>query len=325
MKTTMDENLLGYLLNALDPADHQAVEAQLEADPAARQRLEVLRRALEPLAADRAQPEPPAGLVVRTLGHVAEHACRRLPHAPAPVDRLAAPAVPFWRRADVLVAACLLVTALGLLFPWVLSVREPAHVVACQDNLRRFYGSLKSYSVMHHDNFPDVARAAAAPRNVAGLVAPILKESGTLNETVSVRCPANGSPQPCSWKLSDLQGMDPAQFRRHVNSLVSCYAYSLGHRGQGGVIGPRFERDKPNERLPLLADCPPADPTLGNSPNHGGRGQNVLFRDGHVAFCTTRDVGFQRDDIYLNRAGKVAAGLGWNDAVLGSSGASPTP
>jgi prepilin-type processing-associated H-X9-DG protein len=323
----MDENLLGYLLNALDPDEHRAVEAYLEANPAAREQLEGLRRGLEPLALDLDSPEPPPGLAVRTLGRIAEYTCRELPRAPVTRDGAGGATIPFWRRADVLVAACLLITALGLLLPWINSLIGPggsAHVVACQENLRRFYVGLKNYSEAHGNRFPDVA-AAQAPRRVAGLVVPILKEAQTLPESVSVRCPANGAAQPCTWALRDLNNLPPDEFDRQVPLLFTCYAYSLGHQVNGTVHGPRFDRDRPNSRLPLLADCPPVDPLAGNSPNHGGKGQNVLFYDGHVEFCTARNVGVGRDDIFVNRAGKVAAGDGRDDSVLGRSSASPLP
>src|SRR5262245_41376133 len=109
----MDENLVGYLLNALDPEAHRRVEEQLSADAAARERLALLRRALQPLAADRDPPEPPPGLRVRTLALVAEHACRKPAEPPrAPALRTAGGRATWWRRADVLVAAGLLLTAL---------------------------------------------------------------------------------------------------------------------------------------------------------------------------------------------------------------------
>ncbi len=321
----MDENLLGYLLNALDPDEARAVEAHLEASPAARERLEVLRRALEPLAVDQAQPEPPPGLVFRTLGRVAEHCCRELPRAPIAREGAGGATIPFWRRADVLVAACLLITALGLALPWVLSLGGRSGQIACQKNLSDFYVALKTYSDTHQNRFPDVA-TAPLPRKVAGLVVPILNEARVLTKPVSVRCPANGEPQACTWTLGDLNNLPPEEFERRVNSLVTCYAYSLGHRAEGGApFGPRFEANKPNARLPLLADCPPPDATTGNSLNHGGRGQNVLFHDGHVEFCTTRNVGVDGDDIFLNRDGKVARGVAWSDSVLGRSSATPDP
>ncbi len=35
-----------------------------------------------------------------------------------------------------------------------------------------------------------------------------------------------------------------------------------------------------------------------NSINHGRRGQNVLFSDGHAGFLKTRHVGIPQDDIF---------------------------
>jgi prepilin-type processing-associated H-X9-DG protein len=82
-------------------------------------------------------------------------------------------------------------------------------------------------------------------------------------------------------------------------------------------------------RLPLMADAPACDANSevrpGNSANHEGRGQNVLFTDGHVEFLTTRTVGPDGDDIYLNADQKVGAGRGPRDSVLGQSGAVPFP
>jgi hypothetical protein len=45
----MDENLVGYLLDALEPDDHRRVEDNLRVSPEARRRLDALRRLLRPL------------------------------------------------------------------------------------------------------------------------------------------------------------------------------------------------------------------------------------------------------------------------------------
>jgi prepilin-type processing-associated H-X9-DG protein len=325
----MDENLVAYLLGALSPEQRRQVEAYVEADPAAREQLEALRRTFDLLAADRGDPRPPADLAKRTLARVAELSAHDLPRAPTcGSGRAAGAAFPLWRRADVLVAACLLVTALGLLTHWVLTLRRPegsVQLVACKDNLRKFYFGLKNYSARHNNQFPNVAQAADSPKNVAGLVVPILLEDQALAEPVSVSCPANGPAQECPWTLRELRAMSPEQFRKSVDLLASGYAYSLGYRSEGRVVGLRFDPDKPNHRLPVMADCPPVDPSQGNSPNHGSKGQNVLFMDGHVEFCTMRNVGVGGDDIFLNKASEVAAGLDWMDSVLGRSSACAAP
>jgi prepilin-type processing-associated H-X9-DG protein len=277
----MDENLLGYLLGALDPDESRKVEALLEADPAARERLEALRQLLDPLAADSEDEDPPRGLTARTLARVAAGPCSDLPRAPA-CDAPAGPALPFWRRADALVAACVLLAVGGVLAHWLFSLRRPdsaASTLACQNNLRELYVPIKQFSERHDGNFPDKAAVQVGP--------------------VSFCCPANGG--------------------------ASCYAYSQGYRTSGGVVVLRYEADKPVHRMPLMADSPPADPLHGNSPDHGGKGQNVLFMDGHVEFCKYRTVGVGGDDIFVNKASQVAAGLDWADAVLGRGSACPGP
>jgi prepilin-type processing-associated H-X9-DG protein len=320
----MDENLIGYLLDALDPETRREVARSLEADPELRQRLELLRQAVAPLEADRADSEPPLGLVIRTLGRVAEHCCRDLPHAPAPPR---SPTVtfrrPFWRRADVLVAASILVVALGLALSWLVNLRDRQGLLACQNNLREFFTGLKTYSDQHDRNFPNVATAARTPRNVAGLVVPMLVSAQALPRGASIRCPGNGAAAPAEWTLEQIQNMTDEEFAQTAGRLACCYAYSLGYRDADGYHGPRFDPEQPNELLPLMSDRPPEDPRAGNSPNHGGRGQNVLYTDGHVSFKTTRSAGFGGDDIFLNRAQKVEAGLDPHDTVLGNSAARP--
>src|SRR5688500_11373024 len=68
-----DEELIGYLLDLLDPAERAAVEAAVGADPDAAARLDSLRLALIPLEADRIADDPPPGLAVRTVGRLAEY------------------------------------------------------------------------------------------------------------------------------------------------------------------------------------------------------------------------------------------------------------
>ena len=46
-----------------------------------------------------------------------------------------------------------------------------------------------------------------------------------------------------------------------------------------------------------------------NSPNHGGRGQNVLFCDGSVVFVKGRTVDVSLDDIYTIQNTKTYQGV----------------
>ncbi len=71
MSDPVREQLLGYVLGALDEPEQQALEATLADDAGLQQELAALRRRLEPLHASREEFSPPEGL--------APHAVRGLP------------------------------------------------------------------------------------------------------------------------------------------------------------------------------------------------------------------------------------------------------
>jgi prepilin-type processing-associated H-X9-DG protein len=313
----MDENLAGYLLNGLDEKTRKEVETYLASDPKAQHKLELMRRALEPLSADQESPVPSGDLVIRTLAVVAEHCSRGLPRAP--VVRETGRGRSLWRRADALAAAVILFTVLGLVLPALPGLRAQTEpLTACKNNLRIFFSSLRAFHDQH-GHYPDVN--AEAPHNVAGMVVPLLIKAGTLPADINVRCPGNGPPRPCPATLDELRAMSQDEFKQYAPHLAACYAYSLGHRDKTGYHPPHINLGM-GTNVPLMGDYPPADGDLGNSPNHGRLGQNILFQDGHVAFITSRQLG-DDDDIFLNRSLKEAAGEGIGDYVLGQSAARP--
>jgi hypothetical protein len=319
-REAMDENLLGYLLNSLDPETQQRVEAHLRAHPESRHRLEALRRFLEPLEVDRDGEEPPAGLALRTLAFIARDRCQAasstdrrpgLPPAPKVRGEYAPSAWSWHRRADVLVAAGIVVAFVGLVFSGLGRAWSGYQLYACQNNLRQFHAALTGYSDAHHGDFPQVQA-----HNLAGVFVPVLSDSGLLGATLNVDCPAVGQQRPPIRDVSELG--------------AGCYAYSLGY-SEGG-LGPAAHRGlsrDDGDLLPIMSDLPVflggdrvAD---GNSLNHGGRGQNVLHIGGHVDFYTRRDVGVDGDDIFVNREGRAAAGAHRLDSVLGAWRATPYP
>jgi hypothetical protein len=330
----MEENLVGYLLGALDPDVEREVEAYLRAQPEAAKNLELLRQALEPLAADRDSPVPPPELRMRTLAWVAEYRCRDLPRVlAAPPIRSRAPVRSWWRRADVLVAASVLLLLLPLIPPGLNRLRHQHGILACQNNLRGFYHALMSYSALHDGALPKVEEQP--PRHVAGIFVPILHDESLLGKNVSVDCPANGYRAPPEVSLQDLERELAAgqhQFMRCARQLAGCYAYSLGYRdSEKRLCGLRFEPDQPNnDFLPIMADCPPFDQTnysletAANSRNHDGAGQNVLYLSGRSAFSKNRTVGVNGNDIYLNKNRRPEAGIDRWDSVLGASGFHPS-
>jgi hypothetical protein len=327
-----DDNLVGYLLKALDPAQHREVEGHLQAHPEAERNLDLLSQALAPLEADRETPEPPPTLRVRTLARVAEYRLSILPPMPqAPPVRSVAPRGAWWSRADVLVAASILLLILPFIPPAIFHVQQQHNQVACENNLRNFHQAFVNYWSHHNDDLPKVEDKP--PRNFAGVFVPVLHDAGVLSSDVTVTCPSNGHrpAEDISLEMLEvLQATNPKAFEDKVCRMSGCYAYSLGYRDASGQLhGIRHRPD--NDRLPIMADRPPfdqkacADIVSGNSKNHGCRGQNVLLMGGNVFFATSRNVGIDGDDIYLNRNNLPAAGVDDTDTVLGASSFRPTP
>jgi hypothetical protein len=316
----MDENLVGYLLNSLDPDAQRQVDEYLRAQPDEAAKVERLRQALAPLAA---APDPPPSLVPDTLARIAEYQCQPLPPAPKPLPTERQPGD--WhlpRRVDVLVAGAVLLLFSGLTAAWTARVRHEERRVACADNMRQWWLALEQYSLTNKNTFPRVE--AEGPRGVAGIFVPCLNDARLVTDKMSTICPAAGPAQsPPSYTTAQLDALyrsDPIRYTAVAPTLSAGYAYSLGYADKNGRL--QTLRNDSGDLLPLLADRPPRGVT-GASPNHGGSGQNVLYIGGNVRWCRDRTAGVEQDDIYLNRNGDVAAGVDRTDTVLGPSEAAP--
>lgn len=320
----MNDHLLGYLLGTLDEPTQRSVATALERDPQLQAQLDRLRMWVDPLLEDREPIAAPPGLALKTLAHVAEHICKDLPHSPV-LLRETSPDRRWWSRLDVVVAAGLAFLCLSLALPALLQMRRSTstvHLAECKNNLHQFHTALKAYHDIH-GQYPNVETVALSPRNVAGMVVPLLVDAGLLEKSC-LPCPGGPNTSCVVIPVGQARSMPEGEFRQQADRLSPYYAYSLGYRdGQGQVHGPGQPR--PGEllaQMALMADSPPALAGPGNSPNHAGVGQNVLFQDGHVKFMTVRHLP-GRDDIFRNRADLVGAGLDVQDTVLGYSSAQP--
>lgn len=325
----MEENLVGYLLNALDDEPQREVEASLRESPELRARLELLERSLAPLAADRDSPEPRPDLVLSTLARIAEHQCRKLPDAPLPSPSPSEPAGRHWlRRPDVLVAALLLIVLGGIGSSLTIHLWRDYHGrTQCRNNLFLIWGGLRRYCDVHNGDFPLVKEKG--PHSVAGIFVPILRDRGMLDSQVSIACPAQERRPPNSrsvQEMEELYARDRDKFLLEARRLAGGYAYTLGYRDPGGYHGLRCDTVESDclKLLPIVADRLESLMQL-NSANHGGAGQNVLYLDGHVEWRTNRNAGINGDDIFVNRHRQLLAGEDREDTVLGPGDASPSP
>jgi len=158
------EQLLDYLIGALEDSEHRRIEAQLERDPSMREELARLDEGLRPLRAARWTFAAPEGLAARTCqwiamlapragsdgpvtaaaGRSARPLARRMASAHAPAGSTAP-----WSWADLAVVACICAALALLVFPAVQRSRMNMRRITCQDNMRDLGVSLAQRNDKH--------------------------------------------------------------------------------------------------------------------------------------------------------------------------------
>ncbi|PHQ32019.1 hypothetical protein [Rhodopirellula bahusiensis] len=202
----MQEDLLGYLLGALEADEMQRVEKLLRESPEAREMLADLERKLGPLHDDCEIVEPPpTDLVARTLD-----ALPPLPPMPGaepdqpttPAEsKVSAPVTPklspvmegsdslawTWRDwVGSFTAACIM---LAIALPSMVEGRFMARKQACQDNLRQLGMAMTQYVTRNAEaRLPSVE--STGYQAFAGVYAPRLHAAGLMTNSRSTLCPS---------------------------------------------------------------------------------------------------------------------------------------
>ncbi len=325
-ETAMRDELVGYLLDALDEGEARRVEAALadpEHGPALRHDLDTLRQAIRPLALDRESIDVPAGLAARTLQFVATQTAAAPEHRrPKPTPRSFSPAGdeargPAGRRwLDRLIIGATAVAACVLVAPLLLDVIEESRQRRVDRNLQRLSTALQGYAESHgtYPTPPD-----SGPLSRAGLYAPTLvAEERLVANDGTLLVPDTALSRRGGFRVPTLAELEAAvgtpRFDELVKTMGGDFGYTLGHRDSGGVLQPNRNRRRADH--PILADAP--DDCCEKSSNHPGGVHHVLFEDGRVV--RWKEDALHRDDhLYRNHRGKVAAGVDAEDAVIGDS------
>jgi hypothetical protein len=223
---------------------------------------------------------------------------------------------------DCLVLTLVLLIAFTLLMPAIVNSRYQARKLTCQQNLGIMGRNLFSYSDLQSGQFPLVPLSGS--RSFAGVFAPILLENNLLDVAhPQLICPGSElATDARSWSLPTLAEVDEAAGPRLLylqDRAGGSYAYCVGYIDDQG-LHPVENRGR--SQFAILSDAPSFFLPDRRSAHHGGRGQNVLYEDGRVAFITDfADHG--EDHPWLNRAGYAEAGVDQFDSVLLPSGARP--
>jgi hypothetical protein len=304
--------MIDYVLGRLEGPERDRIEEALGSDPEISARVDRLGQTVSLLLEDGHTYEPPPGLTRRTLTLVATARSR-----PRSVFDYAPVRVPF-RWADLAVAATIFIAGLLTLIPAIERSRERMNQAGCTFNLQQLGHSLAQYASIH-PSYPYPPNHQ--PDAHAGTFPAFLHDAGVLSDLSILDCPYNGTRPhrkgelPSFSELEQLRATDPVAYRQFIDWD---YAFSVGYRHRSGSVGP-LESSLPMA-VPVVADQPAHENYLrilhGNSPNHAGRGQNVLYSDGSVRWHPDRRVSPIDEDLYLNNQRQPQPGLDERDSVL---------
>ena len=320
------EQLLGYLLGALERAEHEQVERELADNPQLRQELAELKAVLEKVGMDQLpEPvEPPAGLAERTCQFVAAEA-ENIQPVTLPPERAAGASSRGYTFTDALVAASVMLVLGALVFPSLVRSRFLARLTACQNNLRQI-----GIAMWHDSELRPDRRYSRIPweddRAVAGMMASLLVERQLIDNQDVLICPTSDMgplvPGYRTPTIPQIRMASGPELSRLQQIAGGSFAYPIGVLESGLIVPPR---NRYRESYCLVGEAPIWAVGNGSQGNHEGRGGNFFFEDGQIRWIEDSLYSLLPDHPYRNRKGEVAPGVDDDDAVLGARDMHPVP
>ena len=340
----MHEDLLGYLLGALEPHEMCHVENMLKEDPVLREQLAELEQALIPLEhhVEPAIDPVPSDLVSRTMAGIpsgTSDQARSDRTSQSTFDSL----IPLQGAIEIgknshaslidwiggLAAAAAI---LGLLLPSLAEGRFEARRVACQAQLRQLGTAITQFvNRDQQQRLPAVTESG--PEAFAGVYSVRLIEAGLLPDQSLRWCPSLAIPSKSAVTLTPITVVESVAdlHRASPDTLRQIQQYAGGHRAYtlGVVDGQRLKSPRFESRasFAVMSDAPQAGfanrEDIGRLTGHGGEGINVLYEDGRVKFIAISALNAMPDHPLLNNRGRAEAGVNIDDASLAPSWVAP--
>lgn len=335
MTSPSHEHLLGYVLGALEPLEHEQLERELAKDPRLAHQAELLAARLQPLEAGRETESPPEGLAARCCSMIFDQMPAEQPtvsparrgvaaamsadYSPASSGRGSA-----WTLTDMVVAAGIFLAAGMLFFPAIANSRSQAQLAQCQNNHRYLGEAIAQANNANPNNNLNNISVLPDHLRFAGIQSALLKEQDFLGRDSALLCPGsleaatlrNGFSVP---SLGEFNQASPAQLEALARRAAGSTAFSLGYVPQAGAT-----QVHSSDYQAIASDAPMGKLPHMVSSHHDGKGQNVLFKSGRVAYvcgCGDRDCG--GDSLFWNHNLKIEAGVHAGDNVLAIGGTRP--
>src|SRR3954462_12352912 len=172
---------------------------------------------------------------------------------------------------ELLVVIGIIAILIGILLPTLSRARESAHRTACASNLRQLTIAMRYYADAHRDRLPNANDAGGDGNVDLGLVLVTLAND-YVKKPELFHCPSDQTPMPSSIYSSDYDVENSARMSYDFFSLWWDNSLPL-----------KFVQVT---SAPLCWDLDGGkaivDPKVHGYANHGTKGGNVGFSDGHV-------------------------------------------
>jgi len=208
-----------------------------------------------------------------------------------------------------------LVCASFLFVPALSHCRFASQTQACQNNLRQIGTAMTAYSDYHGGFFPAVPWQGN--RAFAGVIGVMLRDSEFLSSPAALFCvAAQRRTEATLASFPTLVQIDnaPAKGLEAIRKAArGDYGFSVGYWERGKLA---LLRNQHRPWYAIAADAPSDLLPSHATANHAGRGQSVLFEDGHYQFLRRCCPRMSRDELFLNHFGHVSPGVDANDSVI---------
>jgi hypothetical protein len=340
VKQPPQEDLIGYVLGALDAQEQRDLQKEIDLNPALEDQLMDIKSSLLPLdCLDTAGPTP--GLARRTCEMVAGYqpgstllnavepslsslddclddfsqsesansdSTVRLKESSQQQRNMMRPST--WSIPDLTVAVALMAIVAGILLPTISYARHNSRIYACQGNMQQLGMAFLKYSDVNGGKFVEIPRCG--PLAVSGSFAPMLKECGFLEDS-TLACAGVSSEVPVVVpSVQAVMNATGEQLCYYQKTMAGHYGYTMGYHENDRYHSPTSQG---RTHVVLLADMPALNGR--SSQNHGGTGQNCLFEDGRYEFVKGDSYG--EDAIFVNDRNMVAPGCRAGDNVIAPS------
>jgi prepilin-type processing-associated H-X9-DG protein len=171
---------------------------------------------------------------------------------------------------ELLVVISIMALLVAILLPSLKRAREQAKQVACMANVRSLGHAMLMYSEDHRDNLPNGNPPnSGIVGHPSGTTAVLLELNKRYLRSPGVfRCPSDKDSTPTKLVTADYDVRDSARLSYDFYSVWWLSEY-----------GPQLTRIR---HAPLTWDLNGGRPTPHHQQNHGTRGGNVAYADGHA-------------------------------------------